>query len=326
VAPAGREEFPVTKMLIDCDPGHDDAIAILFAARRCELVGITTTHGNASLENTTRNALAICTLAGLDVPVAQGCDAPLVGAATHAGDIHGRTGLDGADLPVPDRGPIATHAVDFIIEQAERHKGELVLAVVGPQTNVALALRREPRLASWLKAITIMGGSTTIGNITPAAEFNIYADPEAAAAVFACGAPIWMVGYNVTRQTGFTQPEIDRLRAGGGGRTAAVIADLMQFYLDGQKRVFGLDIAPMHDVCAVFPFVRPDLLTFVEAAVEVELAGRLTRGMTVCDLRNKRAGGTGAIQEARRPNARVAVASDARPLIAEVIDVVLACP
>ena len=150
------------------------------------------------------------------MPVAKGCEAPLVGAATHAGDIHGRTGLDGAELPVPDRGPIATHAVDFIIEQAERHKGELVLAVVGPQTNVALALRREPRLASWLKAITIMGGSTTIGNITPAAEFNIYADPEAAAAVFACGAPIWMVGYNVTRQTGFTQPEIDRLRAGGG--------------------------------------------------------------------------------------------------------------
>ena len=106
----------MTKMLIDCDPGHDDAIAILFAARRCELVGITTTHGNATLENTTRNALAICTLAGLDVPVAKGCDAPLVGAATHAGDIHGRTGLDGAELPVPDRGPIATHAVDFIIE------------------------------------------------------------------------------------------------------------------------------------------------------------------------------------------------------------------
>jgi inosine-uridine nucleoside N-ribohydrolase len=291
-------------MLIDCDPGHDDAIAILFAARRCELVGITTVHGNASLENTTRNALAICTLAGLDVPVARGCAAPLVGVATHAGDIHGRTGLDGAELPVPDRGPVEAHAVDFIIEQAERHKGELVLAVVGPQTNVALALRREPRLASWLKAITIMGGSTTIGNITPAAEFNVYADPEAAAAVFACGAPIWMVGYNVTRQTGFTQPEIDRLRAAGGGRTAAVIADLMQFYLDGQRRVFGLDIAPMHDVCAVFPFVRPELLTFVEAAVEVELAGRLTR----------------------RPNARIAVASDARSLIAEVIDVVLAFP
>jgi inosine-uridine nucleoside N-ribohydrolase len=212
-----------------------------------------------------------------------------------------------------------------MIALAERHKGVLVLAVVGPQTNVALALRREPRLASWLKAITIMGGSTTIGNITPAAEFNVYADPEAAAAVFACGAPIWMAGYNVTRQTGFTQPEIDRLRR-GGGRTAAVVADLMQFYLDGQRRVFGLDVAPMHDVCALFPFVRPDLLTHVETSVEVELSGRLTRGMTVCDLRNKRAGGTGSIREARPPNARVAIASDARALIAEVIDAVLACP
>lgn len=315
----------MAKILIDCDPGHDDAIAILFAARRCDLVGITTVHGNATLENTTRNALAICTLAGLDVPVARGCEAPLIGPATHAGEIHGRTGLDGATLPVPDRAPIAMHAVDFIIAQAERHKGELVLAVVGPQTNVALALRREPRLAGWLKAITIMGGSTTIGNITPAAEFNVYADPEAAAAVFACGAPIWMAGYNVTRQTGFTQPEIDRLRR-GGGRTAAVVADLMQFYLDGQRRVFGLDVAPMHDVCALFPFVRPDLLTHVEASVEIELSGRLTRGMTVCDLRNKRAGGTGSIREARPPNARVAVASDARALIAEVIDAVLACP
>jgi inosine-uridine nucleoside N-ribohydrolase len=315
----------MTKILIDCDPGHDDAIAILFGARHCELVGITTVHGNATLENTTRNALAICTLAGLDVPVARGCEAPLIGPATHAGEIHGRTGLDGATLPVPDRAPVAMHAVDFIIAQAERHKGELVLAIVGPQTNVALALRREPRLAAWLKAITIMGGSTTIGNITPAAEFNVYADPEAAAAVFACGAPIWMAGYNVTRQTGFTQPEIDRLRR-GGGRTAAVVADLMQFYLDGQRRVFGLDVAPMHDVCALFPFVRPDLLTHVETSVEVELSGRLTRGMTVCDLRNKRAGGTGSIREARPPNARVAIASDARALIAEVIDAVLACP
>lgn len=315
----------MTKILIDCDPGHDDAIAILFAARRLDLVGITTVHGNATLENTTRNALAICTLAGLDVPVARGCAAPLIGPATHAGEIHGRTGLDGATLPRPDREPVAMHAVDFIIEQARRHQGELVLAVVGPQTNVALALRREPRLASWLKAITVMGGSTTTGNITPAAEFNIYADPEAAAAVFACGAPIWMVGYNVTRQTGFTQPEIDRLRR-GTGRTAAAVADLMQFYLEGQRRVFGLEIAPMHDVCALFPFVRPDLLTFVEASVEIELAGRLTRGMTVCDLRNKRAGGTGEIRDAKAPNARVAIASDPRPLISEVIDAVLACP
>jgi inosine-uridine nucleoside N-ribohydrolase len=315
----------MTKILIDCDPGHDDAIAILVAARRMELVGITTVHGNSTLANTTRNALALCTLARLDVPVAAGCAAPLVAPATHAADIHGKTGLDGATLPEPDRGAIATHAVDFILEQADRHKGELVLAVVGPQTNVAAALRREPRLASWLKAISIMGGSTTTGNITPAAEFNVYADPEAAAVVFACGTPIWMVGYNVTRETGFTRPEIDRLRQ-GRGRTAAVIADLMQFYLDGQQRVFGLEIAPMHDVCAIFPFVQPDLIEHVECSVEVELAGTLTRGMTVCDLRKKRVAGTGVIRDARPPNARVAVRSDARRLIASVIETVLTYP
>ncbi len=312
-----------TKILIDCDPGHDDAIAILFAAKTCDLVGITTVHGNSSLENTTRNALALCTLAGLDVPVAAGCAAPLVMPATHAHDIHGRTGLDGAEMPAPDRAPIDTHAIDFILEQAERHQGELVLAVVGPETNVAAALRREPRLARWLKAITIMGGSTTLGNITPAAEFNVYADPEAAAVVFASGVPIWMVGYNVTRETGFEQRDIDRMRA-AGRRTASTIADLMQFYLDGQRRVFGLEIAPMHDVCAIFPFVAPELITYVHTAVQIELSGAHTRGMTVCDLRNKRAKGTGAIRDADAPNAHVALRSNARPLIDKVVDTILA--
>ena len=315
----------MTKILIDCDPGHDDAIAILVAAKRCELVGITTVHGNSSLENTTRNALAICTLGGLRVPVAKGCAAPMVAGVTHAADIHGKSGLDGATLPVPDRAPIDMHAIDFILEQAERHKGELVLAVIGPQTNVAAALRREPKLARWLKAITIMGGSTTIGNITPAAEFNIYADPEAAAVVYASGVPIWMVGYNVTRETGFNQAEIDRLRQ-GSGRTAAVVADLMQFYLDGQRRVFGLEIAPMHDVCAIFPFFQPELMSHVEASVQIELNGRFTRGMTVCDLRNKRVTGTGVIKDAGPPNARVALKADARRLIASVIDTVLTYP
>jgi inosine-uridine nucleoside N-ribohydrolase len=312
-----------TKILIDCDPGHDDAIAILFAARHCDLVGITTVHGNASLESTTRNALAVCRLAGIDVTVARGCAAPLVVPAVHAPDIHGRTGLDGAELPVPDRAPIAMHAIDFILSEAEKHRGELVLAVVGPQTNVAAALRREPKLASWLKAITIMGGSTTHGNITPAAEFNIYADPEAASIVFGCGAPIWMAGYNVTRETGFRQQDIDRLRA-GGGRVARIVADLMQFYLDGQRRVFGLDIAPMHDVCAIFPFVAPELIEYLETSVTIELAGRFTRGMTVCDLRRKRATGTGAIADAATPNARVALRSQARKLIDRVVDTVIA--
>ncbi|HJQ55785.1 MAG TPA: nucleoside hydrolase, partial [Vineibacter sp.] len=140
----------MTKILIDCDPGHDDAVALLFAARHLDVVAVTTVHGNASLENTTRNALALLELANLDLPVARGCAAPLVGNATYAPHIHGKSGLDGANLPAPTRDVVASHAVDVIIEQAERHKGELVIAVVGPQTNLALALRREPRLAGWL--------------------------------------------------------------------------------------------------------------------------------------------------------------------------------
>ena len=162
------------KILIDCDPGHDDAVAILYAARHLDLVGISTVHGNNTVENTTRNALAILELAG----------------------------LDGADVPEPKRRPVDMHAVDFIIDMGRRHRGELVLATIGPETNVAMALRREPRLKDWLQEITVMGGSTGPGNVTPAAEFNIYCDPEAAWAVFNSGIPIRMVGLNVTRRTG----------------------------------------------------------------------------------------------------------------------------
>ena len=167
-----------TKILIDCDPGHDDAVAILYAARHLDLIGITTCHGNNTIENVTRNALSILTLADLDIPVAMGCSAPVAGPPVQPASSHGKSGLDGTDLPEPDRSPIAQHAVDFILEAASRHRGELVLAVIGPATNVALAMKREPRLA-WLREITVLGGSTHSGNITPAAEFNVWADPEA---------------------------------------------------------------------------------------------------------------------------------------------------
>ena len=188
-----------TRLVIDCDPGHDDAVAILFAARHVELLAVTTVHGNNSLTNTTRNALAILELAGIDVPVAAGCSEPLVQRSAHIGHIHGKTGLDGADIPAPIRRPIETHAVDLIIELASRHRGELVVALIGPETNFAVALKREPRLKEWVREVTIMGGSTTLGNITPVAEFNIHCDPEAASVVFESGIPIRMVGYNVTR-------------------------------------------------------------------------------------------------------------------------------
>ncbi len=315
----------MTKILLDCDPGHDDAVALLVAARHLELVGVTSVHGNSSLENTTRNALALLELAGLDIPVARGCAGPLVGSATHAPNIHGKSGLDGATLPSPTRGVVDQHAVDFIIAQAERHRGELVVAVVGPQTNLALALRREPRLAEWLREVTVMGGSTTTGNVTPAAEFNIYCDPEAAAAVFASGIPIRMVGLNVTRRTGFTSADIERLRQ-SGRRVAAVIADLLTFYLSRQRETFGLDLAPMHDACAVMPYAFPDLIRYAETTVQVELAGGLTRGMTVCDLRALHPGVKLPARLVAAPDARVALEADSRLLIDRVIETILAYP
>ncbi len=314
-----------TKILIDCDPGHDDAVAILFAARRLELVGITTVHGNNTVANTTRNALSVLALAGLDVPLAQGLADPLAMKRIDVAAMHGKSGLDGATLPEPVARPIATPAVDYIIETASRLRGELVVALVGPQTNFAAALKREPKLATWVREITIMGGSATLGNITPAAEFNVYADPEAAAAVFACGAPIRMVGYNVTRLTGFDQGDIDRMK-GSGRRVAGTIADLMAFYLERQRRTFGLTVAPMHDVCAVVPYVAPDFIRYVETTVQVELAGTLTRGMTVCDMRTVRPGAKSDVKVAGTPNARVALESQNRPLIDLVVDTLLEYP
>jgi inosine-uridine nucleoside N-ribohydrolase len=309
------------KILIDCDPGHDDAVAILFAARHLDLVAVTTVHGNNSLENTTRNALAVMELAGIDVPVAAGCSEPLVQPSKHIGHIHGKTGLDGADIPAPTRRPIDSHAVDLIIELASRHRGELVVALIGPQTNFAMALKRENRLKQWVREVTIMGGSTGLGNITPVAEFNIHCDPEAASIVFESGIPIRMVGYNVTRQTGFDAGDVEHFRA-SGRKVAGVIGDLMEFYLAGQSRVFGLSVAPVHDVCAVVPYVAPELIRYVETSVKVELAGVYTRGMTVCDLRGLRPGATG-IGPAMSATTKVAVEADSRPLIDLVVDTVL---
>ena len=310
------------KVLIDCDPGHDDAVAILFAARHLELLAVTTVHGNSSLANTTRNALAILELAGIDVPVAAGCSEPLVQAPAHAGYLHGKTGLDGADLALPTRRPIEAHAIDLIVETASRHRDELVVALIGPQTNFAIALKREPRLRQWVREVTVMGGSAMFGNITPAAEFNIHCDPEAASAVFDSGIPIRMVGYDITRQTGFDSGDVERLRA-SGRKVATVIGDLMAFYLAGQGRAFGLSVAPVHDVCALVPYVAPDLIRYAETSVKVELAGTYTRGMTVCDLRGARPGAATGIRPAEPATTKLAIEADGRKLIDLVVAALL---
>lgn len=321
----GGEAGDLTKFLIDCDPGHDDAVAILYAARHLDVVGITTVFGNASVENTTRNALAICTLAGLDLPVAKGFGRPLVGETTRfAPDGHGKTGIDGAELPEPGFEPVDQHAVQFIIEQARAHRGELVLVVIGAQTNVGVALRLEPRLAGWLAGISIMGGSPLVGNLQPVQCVNVLSDPEAAHIVFSSGVPIHWVGYDLTRTVLIREPDIERLR--GGGRTARAVADLATFYMGRQRVVLGIDGAPMHDSCAVIPFVRPELITYRDVPVEVELHGRLTRGMTVADLRSIRPGEHVAIQPPKPANARLAVDADRRGIIDAVVETVLTYP
>jgi inosine-uridine nucleoside N-ribohydrolase len=307
-----------TKILIDCDPGHDDAVAILFAARHLDLVGITTVHGNNSVENTTRNALAVLELAGLDVPLAKGCAEPLAQRRVGPALVHGKSGLDGASLPEARRRPVDVHAVDFIVDMADRHRGELVLATIGPETNVALALRREPRLKNWLREITVMGGSTGAGNITPAAEFNIYCDPEAAWAVFNSGVPIRMVGLNVTRATGLDETDIERMKA-SERKVASVIAALMEFYLARQRERHALGLAPMHDVCAVVPHVDATLLDYADARVDIELNGTLTRGMTVCEF--AAAGRTPAADNLSP--VKVAVAARNRALIELVVATLL---
>jgi inosine-uridine nucleoside N-ribohydrolase len=307
-----------TKILIDCDPGHDDAVAILVAARHLDLVGITTVHGNNSVENTTRNALALLELAGLDVPLAKGCAEPLAQRRLGPALVHGKSGLDGASMPEAKRRPVDAHAVDFIVDMADRHRGELVLATIGPETNVALALRREPRLKNWLREITVMGGSTGAGNITPAAEFNIYCDPEAAWAVFNSGVPIRMVGLNVTRATGFDETDIERMQA-SERKVASVVASLMEFYLARQRERYALGLAPMHDVCAIVPYVDATLLEYADARVDIELNGTLTRGMTVCEFA---AAGRTPAADSLSP-VKVAVDARNRALIELVVDTLL---
>jgi inosine-uridine nucleoside N-ribohydrolase len=312
----------LTKLIIDCDPGHDDAVAILFAARHLELLGITTVFGNQRVTRTTDNALRLLALAGLDVPVAKGCDEALIEPPLDATAVHGTSGIDGAELPPAVAEPLPVHAVEFLIEQA-RAQGELVLAITGAHTNVALALRLEPRLRHWLRAITIMGGSAGVGNVRPMGCINVVSDPEAAQIVFASGVPIHWVGYDLTRTLLVRDEDIARLRA-SGRKVAGAVADLCAFNGDRQRAVMGLAGAPMHDSCAIVPYVRPELISYEEVAVEVALAPGPSRGMTIADRRTLvRGADLGRIEPRRPANARLAVDADRRAIIDLVLDTVL---
>lgn len=302
----------MTHYILDCDPGHDDAVAMLVAARYLPLVGVTTVFGNSSVENTTRNALAILDAAGLaHIPVAAGAPGPLAGQRRSGETIHGKSGLDGASLPASNRRPVALSAAEFIADQAMRYD-DLVIISVAPETNLAQALTDCPPLRARIREISIMGGSTTSGNATAAAEFNILADPDAAGIVFESGIPITMVGLNVTTSFGLTSALVQKL-AGHSALVTREIAGALKFNLSRQSAIYERDFAPVHDICAVLPYTHPGLMTYEPMHVAVECKGEYTRGMTVCDQRGVIAGE--GIEISKPPNARVAVACDGPAII-----------
>jgi len=316
---ASLERIEWLKILLDCDPGHDDAVAILYAACHLDLIAITTVYGNQTVDHTTNNALRLCRLAQLNIPVARGAAKPLHGPMMDGGIVHGATGMDGAELPEPDRDVLDEHAVELILRLARDNRGKLLLAATGALTNVALALSVEPKLREWLRGITIMGGTTGIGNVTPVAEFNVFCDPEAADIVLQSGVPIWLVGLDVTRRVGVDATGIASLRQGGA--LARAIADLLDFFLASLKRVHGLDTASLHDPCALVPFIDPSLMTYQPAHVAVERASPITRGMTVCDLRRLGRGQLGHIRPGQTPN--VLLARDPAPgLVPHILDAI----
>jgi inosine-uridine nucleoside N-ribohydrolase len=268
-----------TPIVIDCDPGHDDAIAILLAlaSPEVELRGITTVAGNQTLEKTTRNALKILELAGRsDIPVAAGANRPLVRELRTAANVHGETGLDGPDLPEPSTVPVDAHAADFLAELLEPG---VVLVPTGPLTNVALLLERHPAVRP--ERIVWMGGAIAEGNVTPAAEFNAFVDPEAAARVFASGIEVTLIGLDITHKALFTRAHADRLR--GTGRAGKAVAELSDFFQRFHESRYGFDGSPIHDALAVAEVIDPSLVTTVECNVEIETSSQWCDGRTVVD-------------------------------------------
>ena len=291
------------KIILDCDPGHDDAMAILLAHGNpdVELCAITTVAGNQTLEKTTLNARRMCTVAAItDVPVAAGCDRPILRPLVTAPATHGESGLDGPSFGPPSVPLADIHAVDLIIELVTASPGEITLVPTGPLTNVAVALRKHPRLATTVREVVLMGGAQTRGNSTPAAEFNIFVDPEAAAIVFGAGWPITMVGLDLTHQALATPAVVDRI-ASLGTPVAAIAVELLQFFARAYKETSGFDAPPVHDPCAVARVINPALVECVETYVAVETTGSLTSGMTLVDFDGR---------FRRQPNALVATRLD----------------
>lgn len=290
-------------VILDVDPGHDDAMAILLARANpaLELLAITVVAGNQTLDKCTVNAQRICTAAGIDdVPIAAGAAAPLSRPLRIADDVHGESGLDGPAFGEPAVEVDPRPAVQLLAQTLRAHPEPVTLIPTGPLTNVALLLRGHPDVRSRIREIVLMGGSTERGNVTPYAEANIYVDPEAAAEVFSSGLPVTMVGLNVTHQALVTDDVLDRLR-GLGTPLADTCVQLMSFFGSTYGELWGMPAPPLHDPVAVARVIDPSLVRCVDAPVVVETRGEHTAGATVVDLHHL---------SGRPDNTRVAVELD----------------
>jgi len=298
------------RIIIDCDPGHDDMAAILLAASdpSIKIEAITTVCGNASVDNTTNNALRIVEAFGLDLPVYRGAQQPLLHRYEFPAAFHGPSGLDsaGVELPAATGTAQPQHAVDAIIRLVEENPGEITLVVIGPMTNVALALALRPDLAGSIRQIVFMGGSAGEGNVTPAAEFNIWADAEAARMVFRAGVPLTMFGLNATHQTLLRRQDVTAVRAAHPGDN--VVADILDFYCGTYYRFAGADKpgAPLHDPCCIAWLIDPTLFTIEPRLGEVIVSNDEAYGQTLIDLRPQ-----DPAHDARTKNVGVAMHADA---------------
>ena len=270
------------KIILDCDPGHDDAIALLLALgspAELELVGVTTVSGNQTLEKTTANAIRVLDHIGRDdIPVAAGAPRPLAREGRVLPHVFGDTGLDGADLPPPARDPEPEHAIDWIARTVRSSSEPVTLVATGPLTNVALLLARYPDVA--LEGIVMMGGAIGEGNETPAAEFNMWVDPEAAARVFESGIELTMVGLDVTHQALMTSAHAERLAP--AGRAGKLVADLYEFYSRFHRQYYPWEGSPIHDACAVAQLIDPALIETLHCGVRID-TGSESRGRTNVD-------------------------------------------
>ncbi|CAH8771983.1 nucleoside hydrolase [Paenibacillus dendritiformis] len=291
------------KIILDCDPGHDDAIAIMLAAKYpiFDLLAITIVAGNQTLEKTARNAVHICSYLDIrDVPIAAGMAEPMIRKQVIADAIHGETGMDGPSFGEPTLELDTRHAVDLIIELLMNSEGDITLVPTGPLTNIGMAIRREPRIVPKIKEIILMGGAYQLGNVTPAAEFNIYADPDAAHVVVTCGRPIVMIGLDLTRQALVVKSMMDRI-ASLNNKASKLFIEIMSWVGGRQKEIYGWEGPPLHDPTTLIYLMDPSIIQTKPMHVAVELRSEACYGRTLCDY----FGITG-----EKPNAEVAVKLD----------------